>query len=438
MTTLWKNRPFQQLFWAHVISLLGIGLSSVALGLLAHQLVGASASAVLGITLTLRIVVIVFFAPWAGLVADRLGPKRTMILSDLFRALIVLGFFFVENVWQIYLLAVFLNFGAAIFTPVYKAVIPGVTTEKDYPQALALGAVAYDLSTILAPSLAALTISLLGFRGNFAINALTFVVSAALLFGLPRLTRTPSSERSKISLTHGLRAMLQRWPLRESLILALQTSIAGGFVLVATIDFVKIQLAMPDTAYAWAMAAYGLGSVAGATIYGPAKPPLRKTLIHLSVPSMILALAAAGFFHRFEPLLIAWAVAGAGQCFLGIRGNELLAANSSPDERALIYAAHFSLSHAGWGITYPLAGFLVTSQGFESTAWIFAGLLAAVSLPLWIRQLRWKTAHRGSEEILHEHTHSPFDPPGPYHLHLHRHGTLVHSHPHDHRTPHEH
>ena len=48
---LWRHGTFQKLFWAHVISLVGSGLSSVALALLAHQLVGASASAVLGIIL---------------------------------------------------------------------------------------------------------------------------------------------------------------------------------------------------------------------------------------------------------------------------------------------------------------------------------------------------------------------------------------------------
>lgn len=57
--SLWKNRIFQQLFWAHGLSLIGSGLSSLALGLLAHQLVGASASSVLGVTLAIWIIVLV-------------------------------------------------------------------------------------------------------------------------------------------------------------------------------------------------------------------------------------------------------------------------------------------------------------------------------------------------------------------------------------------
>jgi predicted MFS family arabinose efflux permease len=215
-------------------------------------------------------------------------------------------------------------------------------------------------------------------------------------------------------------------------------SVAGGFVLVATVDFVKGQLGLPDTAYAWAMAAYGIGSVVGAAIYGQVAAKLRGFLFHAAAPAMIAALAGAGYFGRFEPLLIAWTLAGAGQCILGIRGNELLAANSEPDERPHIYAAHFSLSHAGWGLTYPLAGFAVTALGFATSAWLFAGLLLAVSLPLWVTRLRFATLHARLPDAAHGHSHSAFDPPGDYHTHEHRHGDLVHSHPHQHGVPHEH
>jgi len=436
--SLWRNHRFVRLFAAHVVSLVGSGLSSVALGLLAHQLVGASASAVLGITLAIRIVVIILCAPWAGWVSDRIGPRTALIASDLSRALIVVGFFFVEAVWQIYALAVLLNIGAAIFTPVYKAVIPSITTAEQYPRALALGSVAYDTANILGPSLAALTIAFLGFRGNFLADALTFLVSSALIFGLPRLATTTTVSKANVSVRHGILAMFQRWQLRETLYLALQTSVAGGFILVATIDFIKGQLALSDTAYAWAMASYGIGSVLGAVVYGKAGSGIRCALVHAAAPAMVLALAGAGYFGRFEPLLLAWALAGAGQCILGIRGNELLAASSAPDERPHIYAAHFSLSHAGWCITYPLAGFAVTAFGFANSAWLFAGLLAAVSLPLWLTRVRLAGRHPHVPNRNHAHRHSAFDPPGDYHTHEHHHGDLSHSHPHQHGTPHEH
>ncbi len=101
---------------------------------------------------------------------------------------------------------------------------------------------------------------------------------------------------------------------------------------------------------------------------------------------MIGALLLVGYFLTFPALLVAWTFIGAVQSLLGIRGSELLAANSSGEERAHIYAAHFALSPAGWGLTYPLAGWLTSNQGFVPTAWIFAGILLVISLGVWNRQ----------------------------------------------------
>lgn len=101
---------------------------------------------------------------------------------------------------------------------------------------------------------------------------------------------------------------------------------------------------------------------------------------------MISALALVAASPSYASLLIAWAFIGAAQSLLGIRGSELLAANSGIHERAHIYAAHFALSHAGWGITYPLAGFLTSRFGFSNADWIFACLVALVSVPYWILQ----------------------------------------------------
>ncbi len=386
--SLWRHRAFQQLFWAHALSLVGSGLSSLALGLLAHQLVGASASTVLGITLAIRIVVIVFCSPWAGKLADHYGARRLMVAADLMRAAVVIGFFFADSVWQIYGLAVLLNFGSAIFTPIYRAVIPGVVSAEQYPKALAVGSVAYDAANILGPSLAALVIAMVGFRGNFVVDAFTFLASAALLFGLPRLAIevTTAEKKAPTSVRHGLAAMFQRAPLRESLFLAFQTSIGGAFVIVATVDFVKNDLHRSDSDYAWVMAAFGIGSVCAALLYGKFPPCWRNVSVTACAPVMLAALISVAVMPQFITLCIAWWFIGMSYSILGIRGSELLAANSDGAERSHVYAAHFALSHAGWGLTYPLAGLLTTALGFAPTAGIFAALIAAISLPVWVSQ----------------------------------------------------
>ena len=183
-TSPWSNRTFVTLFGAHVTSLVGSAVGSIALGLLAKELVGGNVTEVVGISLTIRIAVLVLVAPLAGRVADLFGRKATMIAADLMRVFVVAAFFFVDHVWQIYALAVLLNLGAALYTPIYKSLIPGVTGETAYPKALAAGTVAYDLSQIFGPVIAGTLIYHFGFRDNFLINAATFLLSAALVFPL--------------------------------------------------------------------------------------------------------------------------------------------------------------------------------------------------------------------------------------------------------------
>jgi len=116
----------------------------------------------------------------------------------------------------------FLNFGSTIFTPIYSAVIPEVVTPTQYPGAVAIGSISY----VLGPSLGAFVIAAVGFRGNFFVDGITFIISALLLLGLPRLgaEMIADSQKAKVSAGHKISAMLRRLPLRTSLYLALQSS----------------------------------------------------------------------------------------------------------------------------------------------------------------------------------------------------------------------
>lgn len=378
---LWRSRDFLQLFWAHAISLFGASLTSVALGLLAHELVGAKVSEVLGVTLAIRIAVVVLLAPFAGAVADWMGSKATLVVADLFRAGVVLGFFFADAVWQIYILAFLMNLASAVFTPVYKAAIPNIVSAKQYPRALSFGSVAYDLANIAGPALAGLLIFWFGFRGNFLAHGVTFLISAALIFPVRLAKAAPRPISPVDSRLPGIRAFFHRPGLVRTLFLALRISIASGFVLVATVHYIKNDLLLSDSFYAWAMMAYGSGSVAGALAYGQTtRPFVRRSLFTILPWGILGGLLLVALTESFQLLLVAWFATGAGQSVLGLRGNELLAANSAPDERPHIYAAHFALSHAGWGVTYPLAGWTTTQLGFHQAALLFAGLFAVAAL----------------------------------------------------------
>ncbi|RVL94734.1 MFS transporter, partial [Sinorhizobium meliloti] len=90
MLAVLGNRTYRHLFLAQVIALVGTGLATVALGLLAYDLAGANAGAVLGTALAIKMIAYVGVAPVAAAFAERL-PRRAMLVSlDLVRALVAL------------------------------------------------------------------------------------------------------------------------------------------------------------------------------------------------------------------------------------------------------------------------------------------------------------------------------------------------------------
>jgi len=104
MLDVLANRTYRHLFFAQVIALVGTGLATVALGLLAFDLAGADAGAVLGTALAIKMVAYIGVAPIASAFADRV-PRRTLLVAlDLVRAAVALVLPFVTEIWQVYVL----------------------------------------------------------------------------------------------------------------------------------------------------------------------------------------------------------------------------------------------------------------------------------------------------------------------------------------------
>src|SRR4051794_2504163 len=173
------NRTYRHLFAAQVVALIGTGLLTVALGLLAYDLAGNEAGAVLGTALAIKMAAYVGVAPVVGAYADRLPRRGFLVAMDLVRAGIALLLPFVTQVWQVYVLIFLLQSASAAFTPTFQATIPDVLTqEKDYTRALSLSRLAYDLESLLSLMLAAALLAVISFHSLFAGTVIGFIGSA--------------------------------------------------------------------------------------------------------------------------------------------------------------------------------------------------------------------------------------------------------------------
>ncbi|MFF0401132.1 MFS transporter [Streptomyces sp. NPDC005248] len=415
MLSVLCDRTYRHLFTAQIIALVGTGLATVALGLLAYDLAGANAGSVLGTALAIKMVAYVAIAPAVGAVADRLPRRVLMVGADLTRAGVALTLPFVHQVWQVYVLIFLLQAASAAFTPTFQAVIPdALPAERDYTQALSLSRLAYDLESLFSPALAAALLSLITYNWLFIGTVFGFLGSAALVVSavLPRPVAASATGGGTVyaKATRGTRLFFATPQLRALLALNLVVAAASAMVTVNSVVYVRDQLARSVTDVSLALGAYGGGSMIVALLLprlldrvADRTAMLRGAMVLTLVFAALGTITVAGSgAWRWPALLVTWAAFGAACSMVLTPTGRLIRRAAPPEERTSAFAAQFSLSHSCWLLTYPLAGWLGAVAGLQSAVVALGAIALAASL-LAVRL--WPS--RDGMSVEHEHTDLP-------------------------------
>ncbi|MEQ8346431.1 MAG: MFS transporter [Sneathiellaceae bacterium] len=402
MLRILANRAYRHLFLAQVVALLGTGLATVALGLLAFDLAGANAGAVLGTALAIKMVAYVGVAPVAAAIAEQVPRRKLLVCLDLARAAIALSLPFVTEIWQIYALIFLLQANSAAFTPAFQATIPDILPdEADYTRALSLSRLAYDMESLVSPALAAAALALVSYHALFAGTAIGFLASAALVVSVLLPSPRPAARRGIYDrTTRGLRIYLATPRLRGLLALSLAVAAGGAMVIVNTVVLVQSGFGLGQQATAMALAVFGGGSMLAALALPRLLDRVSDRSAMLAGGSLIvLGLAAGTLLARdYGTLLALWLGIGLGYSLTQTPSGRLLRRSSHPEDRPALFAAQFALSHACWLVAYPLAGWLGPWLGMPATFLLLAGVAA---LSLLAAALLWPRNDPGTVEHVH-------------------------------------
>ncbi|UYQ72264.1 MFS transporter [Pelagibacterium flavum] len=409
MLDVLADRTYRHLFASQIIALLGTGLATVALGLLAFSLAGADAGTVLGIALGIKMIAYVGIAPIASAITERLPRRATLITLDLFRAGVAVLLPFVTEIWQIYVLIFLLQSASACYTPAFQATIPDVLPEeKRYTRALSLSRLAYDLESAASPLIAAALLAVVSFNSLFIGTVLGFIGAALLVFSvaLP-YPQNPAPGNFYDRMTKGVRIYLKTPRLRGMLALGLAPAAAGSMVLVNTVVLVQSSFGLGQKETALALAAYGGGSMIAALTLPRLLDRLPdRTVMIAGTAILTIACGLGSLLSTYQALLALWLLIGIGFAMTITPAGRLIRRSSNAGDRTALFAAQFALSHATWLICYPLAGWLGAGLGI-STTFLIVGLIAGFGLVLGSRL--WRTPD--TDAVEHTHADLPRDHP---------------------------
>lgn len=414
MLNLLRHPVFRKLYAAQVVSLLGTGLATVALGLLAFDLAGAKAGTVLGTALAIKMIAYVGVAPVAQALLGRFSAKRVMISLDVIRTAIVLLLPFVTEIWQVYTLIFLLQSASAGFTPTFQALIPDILPDEgEYTRALSLSRLTYDLEHLVSPMLAAALLAVISFHWLFVGTALGFILSAAFVFytPLPPRKALPVTKSFFTRVSSGTRIYLATPRLRGLLSLTLAAAAGSAMIIVNTIVITRSLYGFDAQSVGIALAAFGAGSMIAAIALprildktGDRVPMLGGAI--LLTATMFAGAAVFTGLPDFNLFLALWAIAGLGYSAILTPAGRLLRRSSHSAERPALFAAQFALSHVCWLIAYPLAGWVGAGFGIPA-AFLVLGLIASAAIALSFKF--WP--HQTAGSILHTHTDLPSDHP---------------------------
>jgi len=396
MLDVLRDSAYRKLFSAQVIALVGTGLLTVALGLLAFDLAGSDAGLVLGTALTIKMLAYVGVAPVVSAITGRIARKKVLIGADVARAAVALSLPFVGEIWQIYVLIFVLQAASATFTPTFQAVIPEVLPDEgQYTRALSLSRLAYDLEALVSPALAAALLTVMSYHNLFVGTFVGFVGSALLVLATSLPPRVPATAAPFLDrLTRGARIFWRVRELRSLLFLNLVVATSTAMVIVNTVVLVQGRLERPQTDVAILLAAYGGGSMLVALCLPKVldRSPDRTVMLTGAaiLPVGLVAVAVITAMDTGTPqwiaLIGAWAVLGAATALVSTPSSRLLRRASDEADRPAVFAAQFSLSHACFILTYPTAGVLGALVGLPWTAVVLAAVGAgalAVARTAW-------------------------------------------------------
>jgi predicted MFS family arabinose efflux permease len=370
------------------VSAVGDRLAIVALVLLVAQTTHSPGD--VGLVVGLQGLALVVGLPLGGVIADRLPRHRLMLAADLVRfvlqgvlaALILAGSL---RLWEIVVIVIAYGLAQAAFQPSYSGLIPQTVDEQDIQPATALTQASRYAAIVLGPAIAALIATRVNLGVAFAVDALTFLCSAALLSAVrPRARgRQSASDGLLADLAAGLRAVRQRrwvWMTIGAFSIIVMVAAAPYTVLG---PFIVARAYGSAAVFALITAAIGVGTLVGAVValhWRPRRRLLTGLLAAASSPVLLIGLALG------LPLVVVTllaVIAGAGLALFAVWWEATLAEAIPPHLLSRVAALDWMGSLALLPFAYLATGAIAPVLGSRDTLLLAAcvglGALAAAA-----------------------------------------------------------
>ncbi|HSE17989.1 MAG TPA: MFS transporter [Pyrinomonadaceae bacterium] len=268
-----RHRDFRLLWLGQIVSVTGSQMQFVAINW--HVYLLTKSAFALGLVGLFRGVPIIVCSLAGGVIADAVDRKKLMIVTQtvmlVSAALLTAGTLAgLESVWPIYLLSAFAAAAQAFDTPARQAFMPTLVPEEDFPNAVSLGIIVFNVAIIVGPAIAGFILAETGPAIIYGVNALSFLAVIGALIamqtsGKPDLQRGRREALSFGALKEGLRFVWHTPIIVQTMTLDFAATFFASATLLLPI-FAQERLHVGARGYGFLAAAPAIGSVLTALV----------------------------------------------------------------------------------------------------------------------------------------------------------------------------
>jgi MFS family permease len=397
-----SNRSYRRIWLGALVSLTGDWFTTIALFAQLLELTGKGEA--LGLALIARFVPSVVLGPAAGVIADRFDRKRVMVICDLLRAVVVLGFIFVrtkEDVPIVYLLTLIQTSLSAIFEPCENAAIGSVVAPNEVVTANTIQSMTWSAMLSLGAVLGGIVTAAVGRDAAFVIDALTYVASALLIASARMPHQRKRSGRSSFAEAMGVRDFVEGIALlkkdaRVRVVLWAKASfgLAGGGAFLMYSVFAERVFPIGSTAAGIGVlyGARGIGALLGPylarRVGGDSEAWLEK-VIRGSFALIMCSYAAFALSPMLWQGAIALLVAHMGASIVWTFTNALITMRVPDAMRGRVFAADMSLFTIALSISTYTAGVALDQLAIAPRQ-----LMLAIAFAMILPVITWRGSPR--------------------------------------------
>lgn len=374
----------RRLALARVISVTGSAAAYTALMFEIYDQTGSSVWLAAALIVTEGVTGLV--GPLASVLGDRFDRRTVMIVSDLAAAACFAGMAVVaESPGPLVVIAFLSALSEAPFWPASSAAIPNLVPQDQVSWANSLVAIGRNVGIMVGPAVGGILLAAVGASWVFAINAASFVVSAALVVSVrARFVGDRSDEAEHHGVWAGFRFLFREPVLRRISIAWIVLVLGIGMAMVGDVPLVDVFDA-GSTGFGVMIGLWGAGSILGSLAgrWLTAATEARWLVLGTAFTACIgISIALSPWFALVLILNIAW---GASEGVTGVAEQNLFQRRSPDSVRSRVLGAVEGLFHGGLTVSFVAAAFVlpvVGARGMYAIAGVAAGLSSIVLLPL--------------------------------------------------------